>query len=135
MPAASDPSRNEPSRTEDVQIESISAITLLTHDIRASITFYESLGLTMAHGGPLEPLTSFKIGGGFLNLLKSDAPVPQAEWGRVILYVSDVDAMYRRCVSMGYEPSSQPTDAPWGERFFHLRDPAGHELSFARPLE
>jgi uncharacterized glyoxalase superfamily protein PhnB len=27
-----------------------------------------------------------------------------------------------------------PSDAPWGERYFHVRDPAGHELSFARLL-
>src|ERR1700737_4496053 len=27
-----------------------------------------------------------------------------------------------------------PHDAEWGERFFHLIDPDGHELSFARPL-
>jgi hypothetical protein len=24
-----------------------------------------------------------------------------------------------------------PQDAPWGERFFHVTDPDGHELSFA----
>jgi uncharacterized glyoxalase superfamily protein PhnB len=27
-----------------------------------------------------------------------------------------------------------PSDAPWGERYFHVTDPDGHELSFARPL-
>jgi len=27
-----------------------------------------------------------------------------------------------------------PHDGEWGERFFHLIDPDGHELSFARPL-
>jgi len=27
-----------------------------------------------------------------------------------------------------------PRDAAWGERFFHLTDPDGHELSFAWPL-
>ena len=26
-----------------------------------------------------------------------------------------------------------PRDAPWGERYFHMRDPDGHELSSARP--
>lgn len=119
---------------ESVQIESISAITLLTHDVQKSIAFYESLGLTMLHGGPSAPLTSFQIGGGYLNLLRSDASLGQAEWGRVILYVSDVDAMHRRCVGLGYEPMDEPTDAPWGERFFHIRDPSGHELSFARPI-
>jgi uncharacterized glyoxalase superfamily protein PhnB len=29
---------------------------------------------------------------------------------------------------------TEPADAPWGERYFHVRDPDGHELSFARPL-
>jgi len=29
---------------------------------------------------------------------------------------------------------ASPDDAPWGERYFHIRDPDGHELSFARPL-
>jgi len=27
-----------------------------------------------------------------------------------------------------------PKDAPWGERFFHVTDPDGHEISFAEPL-
>ncbi|MHC4164482.1 MAG: VOC family protein, partial [Planctomycetota bacterium] len=27
-----------------------------------------------------------------------------------------------------------PADAEWGERYFHITDPDGHELSFARPL-
>jgi len=27
-----------------------------------------------------------------------------------------------------------PRDAAWGERFFHVTDPDGHELSFAEPL-
>jgi catechol 2,3-dioxygenase-like lactoylglutathione lyase family enzyme len=34
----------------------------------------------------------------------------------------------------GYQPATAPRDAEWGERFFHLTDPDGHELSFARPL-
>jgi uncharacterized glyoxalase superfamily protein PhnB len=28
-----------------------------------------------------------------------------------------------------------PADAPWGERYFQLRDRDGHELSFARRLD
>jgi hypothetical protein len=31
----------------------------------------------------------------------------------------------------GYRPDTAPRDAEWGERFFHLTDPDGHELSFA----
>ena len=46
----------------------------------------------------------------------------------------DVDAMHETVVGAGHVPEFTPRDAPWGERYFHLRDPDGHELSFARPL-
>jgi hypothetical protein len=37
-------------------------------------------------------------------------------------------------VAAGYRPDTAPGDAKGGERFFHLTDPDGHELSFAWPL-
>jgi uncharacterized glyoxalase superfamily protein PhnB len=49
-------------------------------------------------------------------------------------YVADVDALYDRALTAGYQPATVPHDAEWGERFFHLVDPDCHELSFARPL-
>ena len=52
----------------------------------------------------------------------------------MIFHVSDVDAFYARAVAAGLEPDTRPADAPWGKRYFHLTDPDGHELSFARPL-
>ena len=55
-------------------------------------------------------------------------------WGRAIFYVSDVDAMHARVEAVGYTPDFAPRDAPWGERFFHVTDPDGHEISFAKPL-
>ena len=65
-------------------------------------------------------------------------PLPDAErrwswWGRVIFYVADVDALYDRALGAGYQPAAVPRDAEWGERFFHVIDPDGHERSFARP--
>jgi uncharacterized glyoxalase superfamily protein PhnB len=42
--------------------------------------------------------------------------------------------MYERALAHGLQPEAPPRDAPWGERFFHLTDPDGHQLSFARPL-
>jgi uncharacterized glyoxalase superfamily protein PhnB len=54
--------------------------------------------------------------------------------GGVIFYVTDVDALYERALAAGCQPATVPRDAEWGERFFHLVDPDGHELSFARPL-
>src|SRR4030088_2749317 len=52
-------------------------------------------------------------------------------WGRVIFYVADVDALYDRALAAGCQPTTAPRDAEWGERYFHLVDPDGHELSFA----
>jgi uncharacterized glyoxalase superfamily protein PhnB len=55
-------------------------------------------------------------------------------WGRAIFYVDDVDAFYGNAVARGLRPEAPPRDAPWGERYFHIVDPDGHELSFAIPL-
>jgi uncharacterized glyoxalase superfamily protein PhnB len=53
----------------------------------------------------------------------------------VIFHVTDVDAFHARALAAGLEPDTSPADAAWGERFFHLTDPDGHELSFARLLK
>jgi predicted enzyme related to lactoylglutathione lyase len=55
------------------------------------------------------------------------------QW-HLIFHVTDVDALYDRALAAGCQPTTAPRDAEWGERFFHLIDPDGHELSFARPL-
>jgi catechol 2,3-dioxygenase-like lactoylglutathione lyase family enzyme len=116
-------------------VESISAITLLTVDMAESVAFYHALGFHRLYGGADEPFTSFRVGGGYLNLqLTTDGSRPKRIWGRVVLWVDDVDAMYERSLTAGFRPDASPTDAPWGERYFHIRDPDGHELSFARPL-
>jgi catechol 2,3-dioxygenase-like lactoylglutathione lyase family enzyme len=117
-------------------LESISAVTLATSDMAASVAFYESLGFPRRYGGPEADFTSFLVGPGYLNVqLDPDgAPVGRV-WGRVIFWVDDVDAMYERALAAGHRPEAEPADAPWGERYFHLRDPDGHELSFARPLD
>jgi uncharacterized glyoxalase superfamily protein PhnB len=54
-------------------------------------------------------------------------------WGRLIFHVTDVDALWNHLKDRGFDPEA-PRDASWGERYFHLPDPDGHELSFARPL-
>ena len=116
------------------QIESISAITLAIRDMPRAVLFYEALGFPMKFGGPQEAFTSFAFGGSYLNLIV-DTRAPVAWWGRVIIYVSDVDALYRKALAAGLKPSLEPSDAPWGERYFHITDPDGHELSFAKPLQ
>ena len=54
-----------------------------------------------------------------------------SDWGRIIFYVSDVDEAWKFLAEKGFNPD-KPRDAPWGERYFHMLDPDGHELSFTR---
>ena len=113
----------------------INAVTLATADMDTSYRFYVGLGFEPVTGGPDAAFTTYRVGDGFLNLQfdPAHAPVP-AIWGRVIFWVDDVHAMYERALAHGIAPEMEPTDAPWGERYFHVRDPDGHELSFAKLL-
>ncbi len=119
---------------EPPAIESISAVSLATHDRARAVRFYQALGFAVRHGGADASFTSMNAGSSFVNLIARPTNQTWSWWGRVIFYVSDVDAMYRRVVENGLRPDTSPCDANWGERFFHITDPDGHELSFAAPL-
>ncbi|MGH7333677.1 MAG: VOC family protein [Candidatus Rokuibacteriota bacterium] len=116
------------------RILSINAVTLVTHDMAGAVRFYEALGFPLDYGGHDAAFTSFRIGSNHLNLTTVSTGSRWAGWGRLILYVDDVDAMYARAVAQGFRPEAPPRDAPWRERYFHLTDADGHELSFAQPL-
>jgi catechol 2,3-dioxygenase-like lactoylglutathione lyase family enzyme len=124
---------NQAAHSEEPRIESLSAITLATHDMARAVPFYEALGFPLKFGGPQEAFTSFAFGTSFLNLI-ADGRGPIKWWGRVIIHVSDVDGIYQKALAAGLRPEFAPSDAPWGERYFHITDPDGHELSFAKPL-
>ena len=115
-------------------IGSISAVTLATHDMARSFDFYTSLGFQLHYGGPEASFTSFAIGDGYLNIIAQPADKHWSWWGRLILHVTDTDSLYQQAVQAGLSPEAPPRDAEWGERYFHLTDPDGHELSFATPL-
>jgi catechol 2,3-dioxygenase-like lactoylglutathione lyase family enzyme len=118
----------------NAMIESISAITLATHDMPRAVRFYTALGFDLLYGGEDARFTSFRAGSGYLNLTAQPDDRHWTWWGRAIFHVSDVDAMHARVGAAGYQADTAPRDAAWGERYFHVTDPDGHELSFARPL-
>ena len=115
-------------------IERISAVTLFTGDMAAAFHFYDSLGFQLHYGGAAASFTTFSLGENFLNIELQRGYAP-SHWGRIIFYVSDVDEMFARVRDRGLRPSTAPRDAEWGERYFHISDPDGHELSFARRLD
>ena len=99
-----------------------------------SVDFYTSLGFQLLYGGPDATFSSFTIGDGYLNLITRPTEQHWSGWGRIIFHVSNVDALYQKAVELGLSPEAPPRYAEWGERYFHLADPNGHQLSFARPL-
>lgn len=128
------PAPPEQAQTTTPTIECISAITLATHDMARAVQFYRSLGFSLRYGGESASFSSFAAGSSYLNLIAQPTARRWSWWGRVIFYVADVDALYERVLAAGLHPEHAPRDAPWGERFFHLTDVDGHEISFARPL-
>ena len=113
-------------------IQHISAVTLAVDDMIRSIEFYRKLGFGLLYGGERAAFSSLRAGEAFVNLIASEAH-DRRWWGRVIFRVDDVDALYRSLNAQALAPES-PKDASGGERYFHLIDPDGHELSFAKPL-
>ena len=124
----------ETNREGKVTVQSISGVTLAVADMGRAVRFYrDNVGLDVLYGGESASFTSFRVGESYLNLILA----PQGGWswwGRMIFYVDDVDALYHKLVGAGLTPSAAPEDATWRERYFHITDPDGHELSFAKPL-
>jgi PhnB protein len=53
----------------------------------------------------------------------------------LMLYVEDVDAVYRRAVEAGAEATRPVEDQFWGDRMGMVTDPFGHQWSLATHVE
>jgi catechol 2,3-dioxygenase-like lactoylglutathione lyase family enzyme len=114
-------------------IQYISAVTFAVRSMSEAIIFYSHLGFILVNGGPDARFSTFQAGEAFVNLTFSPSYTP-TWWGRTIFRVDDVDTFYRMVIAQGLTPATPPQNASWGERYFHLTDPNGHELSFAQLL-
>jgi catechol 2,3-dioxygenase-like lactoylglutathione lyase family enzyme len=117
-----------------VNIEKISAVTLKVASMKNSVRFYRDvLGMEIIYGGENGYFSSLRTKDGKGPILNLEQGRSVTGWGRMIFYVADVDATWAHLREKGFHPES-PQDASWGERYFHMPDPDGHELSFAHPL-
>ncbi len=114
-----------------MRIESLSAITLFTRNMARAVEFYNALGFELLYGGSKAGFTSYSVGNSYLNLCV-DSQQSSGGWGRIIFHVSDVDVMHSRVLNLGLQPEFAPQDASWGERYFHVLDPDGNEISFVK---
>jgi catechol 2,3-dioxygenase-like lactoylglutathione lyase family enzyme len=115
-------------------IEKISAVTFRVMNMTQSVRFYRDiLGMELLYGGERSAFSSLRAGDAQSAILNLEQGEAVTRWGRLIFYVTDVDALWNHLKERGFDPEI-PRDAPWGERYFHMPDPDCHELSFARPL-
>jgi catechol 2,3-dioxygenase-like lactoylglutathione lyase family enzyme len=116
------------------KIEKISAITFRVLNMKTSVQFYRDvLGMELLYGGEQTSFSSLQANDSESAILNLEQADTVSRWGRLIFHVTDVDAFWTHLNDRGFHPEI-PRDASWGERYFHLRDPDGHELSFAKPL-
>jgi catechol 2,3-dioxygenase-like lactoylglutathione lyase family enzyme len=115
-------------------MEKISAVTFRVGNMAESVRFYRDvLGMELFYGGEGTGFSSLRTRDAQSAILNLEQGKPVTRWGRLIFYVTDVDALWNHLKDRGFDPEI-PRDASWGERYFHVPDPDGHELSFARPL-
>ena len=124
-----------------MKVTKISAVTLLVSDMNKSVDFYSRIpNFKIVYGGPDNEFTSFLIDDtakSYLNLKLNKTH--STDFGRIIFYTDDVDELFAymqddKTISGLGKLESKPLDASWGERFFHLLDPDGYNLSFATPF-
>ena len=137
-----------------VNVYRISAVTLIIKNMNKSCNFYCQIpGFKLVYGGSSNDFfTTFQIGksntDGYLNLeLVSNSAISnfnndidRKHFGRIIFYVDDFDKLYSYFKSNNEISNKiifeiEPKDASWGERYFHIMEPDGYQLSFAEPIE
>ena len=121
------------------------ALTL--KDAAAAIDFYQrAFGAreTMRVNSPDGKIMHAEIQVGDSRIMLADehpgmgcaAPVSVGQaTGSLYLYVSDVDAAFKRAVAAGGKVVMPVTDMFWGDRFGAVEDPSGHRWGLATHVE
>ena len=133
------------------EVYRISAVTLIINNMEKSCNFYSQIpGFKLVYGRSSKTFTTFEIGEEipkvYLNLELNTTPTNTNSehdgkyFGRIIFHTEDVDKLYsymksNHNISNIISFENEPKNAPWGERYFHIREPDGYQLSFAMPIK
>src|SRR5215510_6881139 len=85
--------------------------------------------------GPGGLVVHAEVNIGNSRLMLSEATQTPPMPGSFYLYVTDVDALYKRAVGAGATSQMQPTDQFWGDRMATVRDTFGNTWSIATHRE
>lgn len=118
----------------------LDAIGFVVDDMAKTLAFYRLLGLEFPDGAESEGHVE-TAGPGGLRLMFDTIEVVQSftEWEppsgghRIALAFlcdspADVDATHDRLVAAGHPSAVGPFDAPWGQRYATVHDPAGNPV-------
>lgn len=120
----------------------ITHLTLWVQENKLSEKFYKKLGFTVEKSD--DEYSRVALSGFSLDLvsMRDEAPFTHdsmaGDKGRgiyIYIRVNDVDSQYRELQDAGLMPHTQPTDWPWGNREFILKDPDGYKLCFWQPIK
>jgi len=144
-----------------MKIYKISAVTPIVENMERSCRFYSQVpGFKLVYGSSDDTFTTFEIeeeeehkSKMCLNLelginnnreppnliAENDNGWKRQHFGRIIFHTEDVDRLYsyfknNDSISNLISFENEPTNAAWGERYFHIREPDGYQLSFAEPI-
>jgi catechol 2,3-dioxygenase-like lactoylglutathione lyase family enzyme len=137
-----------------MKIYKISAVTLIIENMKRSCRFYSQIpGFKLVYGGSSDDtFTTFEIEQEHISKMclnlelsitnnnnRHNHQRKRKNFGRIIFYTEDVDSLYsyfrsNKNISNLISFENQPTNAAWGERYFHIREPDGYQLSFAKPI-
>ena len=137
-----------------MKIYKISAVTLIIENMKRSCRFYSQIpGFKLVYGGSSDDtFTTFEIEQEHISKMCLNLELSitnnnnnhhhqrkRKNFGRIIFYTEDVDRLYsyfrsNKNISNLISFENEPTNAAWGERYFHIREPDGYQLSFAKPI-
>jgi uncharacterized glyoxalase superfamily protein PhnB len=107
--------------------------------------FGAKAGLTMPGPNGVIMHAELKIGDSIV-MFSDEMPMPGAPntrktpknagatTGGLMMYVKDVDAVYKKAVDAGCTPVMPPADQFWGDRYGQVEDPFGHVWAMASKI-
>ena len=121
-------------------LKSVSSLLLFVKNPSESCKFYETLGFEKLSENDfsctvksnwfkiiLQDETKVKYG-------KDSGVEPKGAGVFIYLSVENIDDYHKSLIEKGLNPSSEPTDQPWGNREFAIKDLDGYKLVFFQAL-
>jgi uncharacterized glyoxalase superfamily protein PhnB len=126
-------------------VPELNAIGIVASDVERSVAFYRLLGVELSEIG--EGHLEAKLPSGIRLMLDSEDVIRsfRPDWAReagnqlALAFAcsspGEVDELYERVTSAGFDGEKEPWDAFWGQRYAQLSDPDGVPVDLFAPLQ